>query len=375
MTTSPTPTPQPKPTVYCVQDNRLLVRTEHELYNGWAVAQNVSLVKEPLFRWKKAVFSYDMWAQCVSFLRWSQKTHKEEAMMTFFYNPKEDRWAVDVFPQRPMGMTVKLLEEHPDYKAVRMQYGSDWVQAGSIHHHCTMKAFQSGTDHEDEKDRDGVHITLGNMDQPIVDIHIRVVFDEVTYSSNLLHWIEMPNDIIVPKHVWKLDDKLTSALFLGIEDHPFPEIWKTRIIKHQPQQTLLTGVDTDWRNNGYGHGDCGYGYGWNAGADNDSVKKNGSVAITTEKSTSTESRTTTPASTASPLDGKAFSVLTEIASRLGLTFEEIRDMLIATDEDLQMLAEGPDGDEEIVMRNTVLDEIKKNGFAPLYIEALLDRVL
>jgi len=355
----------PKPTVYCVQDNKLLVQTDHELYRGWTQADNVSLVKEPLFTWKKAIFSFDLWASCVSFLRWSQKTHHEEAMMTFFYNVREDRWAVDVFPQRPMGMTVKLLEEHPDYALVRAQYGKDWVQAGSIHHHCNMTAFQSGTDREDESDRDGVHITLGKMTEPIVDSHIRVVFDGVTYESNLAHWISPPDWLTkIPAYIWKSDDKLLASTFLGIEDAPFPEEWKKRIIKWQPQgQTVLTGMGIHTE---YGEFN-GREWGWPS--EDREMKKNGNGV--SEPSTS-QSSTATSGGT---LNEKAFAILTEICERMSLTFDEIHNYIVTTDEEMEMLSDQPDYAEESAMRTAVLDAIKKEGFAPLYIEALLDRVL
>ncbi len=360
MTTQP-----PKPTVYCVHDGKLLVQTDNDLYHGWVPAPNVSLVKEPLFGWKKARLTYDQWCQCVAFLRWSQKTHHEEAMMTFFYNGTQDRWAVDVFPQRPMGMTVKLLEEHPDYAAVRMQYGADWAQAGSIHHHCNMTAFQSGTDHDDEKDRDGIHITLGKMSEPLVDIHMRAVFDGVTYKTNIFDWIEMPDCVAqLPKHVLKADDKFFGSLFLGIDEHPFPEIWKSRIIKFQPQgQTVLTGMGV--------HSEYGEfnGREWGWPSEDREIKKNGSVVTapaTDQSSTPTNG---------SSLDSRAFTILSELCERMGLTFDEIHNYIVTTDQEMEDLSDEPDYAEESAMRTAVLDEIKKAGFAPLYIEALLDRVL
>jgi hypothetical protein len=46
---------------------------------------------------------------------------------------------------------------------------------GTVHHHCSSSAFQSGTDHSDELSREGLHFTIGNLDKPFdLDIHARI---------------------------------------------------------------------------------------------------------------------------------------------------------------------------------------------------------
>ena len=224
------------PIKIAIVDDKVLIEDESELFSAWKPAPEVVLVKTPRIRWRKAKLPYDLWTQCVSFLRWSQRKHKEEAMIIFFYNAKLDQWAAEVFPQRPNGMTVTLLENSEKYTELRAKYDADWTQAGSVHHHCSSPAFQSGTDKHDEIDRDGVHITLGKMEDALVDIHVRTALEGTLYHSTLNDWIELP-DWVKPLPNYVIGQPgFFNSLFAGPDHIDFPEEWKERIITGGPRQ-------------------------------------------------------------------------------------------------------------------------------------------
>lgn len=354
-----------KPTVIAVHDNKVFVRTENDLYNGWAPAQDYSLVPKPVFVWKKAKIPFDLWCQLVTFLRWTQAEHKEEAMATFFYNVPEDKWAVEVFPQKPAGMSVRQLEDHADYKVLRAKYGNSWVQAGSIHHHCNTKAFQSGTDHADETNRDGVHITLGEMLDAELDTHVRVSFDGIMYQSDLAQWIEPPRWWHEAPKFFK--DYIDENVLFALADHAkFPDEWKTRIIKWVAAPTgttLLTGGD-DLQDDWYGRYNSDYqGYNGHEG-----VKKNEPATVNgsgPDKATASTDRS-------SALDAKAFATMAELAERLGYSFEEIHGLLEMTEQEL---AELDPNDHDLQFRAVIVHELQKTGINPTYAAMLLARVL
>lgn len=322
------------------------------LYTGWQEVpkDELEIFKGvPRFRWNGGKISFELWAQVVCFLRWTQAEFKEEAMMTFFYNAKERRWAAWPFPQEPNGMTIKLLPDHEMYKVDRMRFGSDWIQAGSIHHHCLGNAFQSTTDTNDEMNRDGIHITLGKLDQQDLDIHVRSVFDNLMGDTALFDWIEMPQWIAAAPKYAQLH--AFSHAIRNVNSVDFPEEWKLRIIEKKvvpynhhsmanrvhPAGTLLTSPHTD------------------------------------EKSTG---RSTGPG-TVTPASGTEGNVNATWAEKLELRLRDVLSRLSLSDAEalllLQQVASSKPNKFEIERREVLMEALKKDNIPHLYAEGILEK--
>lgn len=217
-------------TVLAFLKEKVFRKVQTDLYDGWQEAEDFNVEASPSLTWKGTLLPFSLWEQIVCFMRWSQKTHTAEALLHLFYNADAREWAADVFPQEPNGMSVRSLENDPEYAVVRSKYGRGWIQFGSVHHHCGMSAFQSGTDHADERDRDGLHITLGKMHETKLDIHCRVVLGGMTYDTSIALWIERPAwaEQVPPTYRSMLNQ---NSICLSCTDRPFPEEWKQRIKK------------------------------------------------------------------------------------------------------------------------------------------------
>lgn len=228
------PPPKPAKPRLLLHNNKIFRPVENELYTGWEEAKDLNVVAgEPKFTWKGAKISWDLWAQIVCFMRWSQAEIREESMLFLFYHLVDKKWAAWVFPQHPQGMAVRMLPDHAIYKADRAKFGEGWIQAGTVHHHCNTKAFQSSTDAADEENRDGLHVTLGEMEKRSVDIHCRQVFDGVQSNTSLRDWIECPPWIKDAPPQFRGD--FFHHAVSSVQNHPFPEEWKTRVYKFMPQ--------------------------------------------------------------------------------------------------------------------------------------------
>lgn len=234
---------------FLLHNKRLLQSVDTPMFTGWAEAPDHKIVEgTPKFKWKGAKIPFALWSQIVCFLRWTQEEFGEEAMVTLFYHPANRTWGAWAFPQEPNGMTVKHLSSHPQYAEDRARFGAGWVQSGSVHHHCKGTAFQSGTDTTDEQDRDGVHITLGKMEENVLDTHIRQVFDGVMGDTNMLDWIDVPEYLENCPHylVYGFADYAIRA----VRTEEFPDEWKERIyerpktytpVVHQPNLSHFPG--------------------------------------------------------------------------------------------------------------------------------------
>lgn len=190
---------------------------------------------EPYMNWNgKAKISMETWQQILSFFHWSYEEHGSEVQVRLFYHEETDEWSAWAFPQSygSAGMTTKEIsgDEFNDQRALL----GNCVCAGSVHHHCSTSAFQSGTDEKDEENQDGLHITVGHMDRPKYDLHSRVSFDKEMYECDLDSWFEYPeewNDLLDDEIIpYALEKKLCQPA----KDVPFPDKWKENVTKEKP---------------------------------------------------------------------------------------------------------------------------------------------
>lgn len=81
--------------------------------------------------------------------------HKSEAVGYLYYESSSGEWDFIPPAQKAGPANVK-------YDKAPIKNG--WSVVGTIHSHANLTAFHSGTDHDDEKYFDGVHITIGKLD-------------------------------------------------------------------------------------------------------------------------------------------------------------------------------------------------------------------
>lgn len=214
-------------------NGKLYQKEENEFYEK---SKEIELaVQKPELKWKGGKIDYNVWKSIMSFLIWSQNRHKSESMITLFYNTETKVWAPWAFPQETNGMSVSMENESEEFVNQRKNFPDPWVELGSIHHHCNMGAFASGTDKEDEKSRDGLHITIGKLDQAKLDIHYRASFGGTVSETLLETWIQEPDFVqLIPDLFPELKKMALEAALLTKKCHngqPFPKLWKENFKK------------------------------------------------------------------------------------------------------------------------------------------------
>lgn len=96
-------------------------------------------------------------AEVVDWFRRIYRRDHSEAEVLLTYNPKADPpLRAFIPPQRCTGASVSSAFD-PGHLA------RGWQLVGSIHSHCMMGAFHSGTDTADASEFDGLHITVGHV--------------------------------------------------------------------------------------------------------------------------------------------------------------------------------------------------------------------
>jgi hypothetical protein len=181
----------------------------------------------PQARWKGKRIPLSLWKQIQAFCLWTFQQYGSECMLRLYYNEKLGIWKAHAYPQRGVGLSVVENHNHPDTAKQRDEYiGNDFILAGTVHHHCGAKAFQSGTDKEDENAQTGLHITLGDLDEPTWSIHARVRHSNTYYTAWVSDWCDGPRWMRkVPQryHEEIVQDALCENADSTVS---FPHIWQ-----------------------------------------------------------------------------------------------------------------------------------------------------
>tara|TARA_R100001463_G_scaffold9114_6_gene27478 strand:+ start:27336 stop:28529 length:1194 start_codon:yes stop_codon:yes gene_type:complete len=145
---------------------------------------------EPLTRWNGGKITLEQWEDVKNICAHTFKEHKSECMIRLYYSPESSKWLFMFYPQKMTFMTVK--DDFESDMLTEASNGDNFIEAGSVHHHCSTGAFQSSTDHTDEIGCNGLHVTLGKMDDDMYDIHTRFCDSKEFFTPSILSFFEAP---------------------------------------------------------------------------------------------------------------------------------------------------------------------------------------
>jgi len=190
-----------------------------------------------------------LWHQILSFFRWTFKEHGSECQVRLYVNVKLGKWQAWAFPQAARtGMTARELPVQETEEKAKERFkvwgtepSDDWLYFGTVHHHCSASAFQSSTDEQNEWNQDGLHITVGRMDQERHDLHARFYLAGNGYEPDLGSFWEIEPELAnrVPKNlhhhlaVHQMSEKVTVD---------FPDLWRENLVDDIPEYRSILSV-------------------------------------------------------------------------------------------------------------------------------------
>ena len=200
-------------------------------------------------------FTPELWHQVLSFFRWTNKEMQSESQVRLYVNVQLNRWAAWAFPQAARtGMTARELSVPESAEQAKARFASwqsepsdDWLYFGTVHHHCSASAFQSSTDEQNEWNQDGLHITVGKMDQDRHDLHARFYLGGNCFEPDLsLFWpidaelaTQVPSSMHHELARYQMGSKVTVD---------FPDQWRHHLVEAKPDsRTLLSERNQDWK--------------------------------------------------------------------------------------------------------------------------------
>lgn len=145
---------------YVLAKNGLFLHKDTGLIKAQVRVDKISALKEleptAILRLPKIPAEYVI--RSYMFFRAIYRRHRSEAATLLYYAADTQEYLLHCPEQKVLGLAVdeyRRDDRFPGYQLV-----------GSIHSHANIGAFHSFVDKNDEKDFDGIHITLGNVDQP-----------------------------------------------------------------------------------------------------------------------------------------------------------------------------------------------------------------
>ena len=194
------------------------------------------------YTWTGPRIDVAKWREVQAFFRYVNNTYKSEAVCRIFINNKLGTWAFWAFPQEVKpGLEALEVDGGELRQAQRAQFRNSegWEAFGSIHSHCNASAFQSGTDRKDESTNDGIHVTIGRVSDPKMDMHWRISMSGQSFDIKDISdiWPEFPalNSLSLPVDML---NKIVEhdACKAPDPEQSFPNEWKENLIpkEHLP---------------------------------------------------------------------------------------------------------------------------------------------
>lgn len=176
----------------------------------------------------------DVWNQVISFFAWTYEKTKSESQVRLYVNPEKNTWAAWAFPQEAnTGMTARELD-NPEAKKQREEFKTSdgWIYSGTVHHHCSAAAFQSGTDEANERGQDGLHITIGCIDKGQHDMHCRFYLNGSQFDPDMSQFWDI-GDLknATPESLW---DTIARYQMCKASKAEFPQQWKDNLTEVKP---------------------------------------------------------------------------------------------------------------------------------------------
>lgn len=189
--TPPAPTPPEQDSNLRRYKDTLVRHSSTKFFEGLMPVHVDTVTDLGAIKYKGPKIPAKLWERVKAFMLWGYAEFDSEVMLRLFFNPKRGTWRALPFPQEiGQGMYVNEDDKSPRWEPTCSLVPSpDWVPMGSVHHHCGGSAFQSGTDHKDEKTRPGLHVTFGSLTSESMTMHARVIKAGEMYEASLDDWL------------------------------------------------------------------------------------------------------------------------------------------------------------------------------------------
>lgn len=184
-------------------------------------------------------------SEIICFFKKVYEVHQSEAIVLILYNQERKEFSF-ICPNQEVSQVsckydINKIEEETDKLSVL----NDFDLIGSIHSHGKLQPHHSTTDSKDEKEWDGFHIIVGNLDEPAFSISVSSVINGYRFNlrpeSYIDGLIEIKEEKIEDKELKSFNPKL---YVLSHQGSYFDHSWMEKVKKITIEYYFTQGNET-----------------------------------------------------------------------------------------------------------------------------------
>lgn len=215
---------------YIISKNGILLKKKIGIIESMIPVDKISILGEitPYAKMDIPKISKIDFAKIINFFKEVYKLYHSEANIIIHYNDTLKKYIFQVPKQKVSSGHVKYLNN--------VQYDG-YNRIGTIHSHASMGAFHSGIDDIDENDWDGLHFTIGNLDDKYISISSSIVINAKRFKVNPEDYIEeiKYNQSVEKKqskYILFFNESKNNYYIEDGEKYKFPSEWLNFIDKY-----------------------------------------------------------------------------------------------------------------------------------------------
>lgn len=215
---------------YIINKQGTFLRKKVGITDALVKVNNISHLKSSLSCFGKIdipLIPSDDIRKITKFFKWAYKEHNGESVVLIYYNPELQDF--DIYPTNQ-----EVSQASASYVKEGLSH-TGYLLTGTIHSHANFGASHSGVDNNDELNFDGVHITIGNVNDTYQSISCSIVvngnrfmYDPEKYIDGIIKVNYNQNSKTNQTQKFVKSDRY---LVKGLTFSEFPEEWKDKVQK------------------------------------------------------------------------------------------------------------------------------------------------
>ena len=202
--------------LYVVSKNGVYLKKKVGVVESMTKVSGVSFLEEvkPYAKLHIPKIPLRTFGRIMTFFRKIYEIHHSECNAILYYNETNKKFRIVIPPQEVSGASVKY---------IRIPSMEGYVRLSTIHSHPGFSASHSSIDVGDEKDSDGLHITVGNIRKPVFEIVASVVAGGTRFKvepQDYIDGIQKVRAEVKKPEVIKYRGPYFSHLWQGVEEIP-----------------------------------------------------------------------------------------------------------------------------------------------------------
>jgi len=190
---------------YIIGKKGIYLKKKLGIMESIALVDNISILEDVKTTAKLHIpkIPGKLFAQIYKFTKEVYETYQSESVTLLYYNTSNRKFKVLIPAQKVSGASIEYTKDETP---------KNYTLIGTIHSHAGFSAFHSSIDDKDEKNFDGIHITIGKLGSDDFELSCSIVSNGSRFISLPETYINGINKVITNENVLSKDYSLHESL-------------------------------------------------------------------------------------------------------------------------------------------------------------------